>query len=136
MWGGEEDLIRVRTHRRSHPVYLFPCVVPDGKGEALFLRLCRRTNELANDPEWYHTFKTTCTTSLVDSVNAITPGRIPGFLWRVLLPGHSPRAAYRLGLIRDDQQRGFDAVLADALITPRAQAHGDAPGFSLAIRGR
>jgi hypothetical protein len=134
VWGGEEDLIRVRTHRRKHPVYLFPCVVPDGKGEALFQRLCRRTNELANEPEWYHTFKTTCTTSLVDLVNQVTPGRVP-FMWRILLPGHTPRAAFRLGLIQDVEQRGYEALLESCYITDRALAHGDAVGgFSQAIR--
>jgi hypothetical protein len=81
LWAGEEDLIRLRTNVRSHPVYLFPCVVPEGKGEAVFLRLCRRANELVNNPEWYHTLQTTCTTSLTDVVNQVTPGRVP-FMWR------------------------------------------------------
>lgn len=136
VWGGEEDLIHVRTHRRNHQVYLFPCEVPPGKGAALFLRLCRRTNELANQPEWYHTMKTTCATSLVELINQVTPGRVP-FMLRLLLPGHTPRAAYRLGLLKDDAKQGFEAVHAAAAITAKAHAHGDAhAGYSQAIRGR
>lgn len=135
LWGGEEDLIRLRTNGRKNPAYLFKCAVPEGKGPQLFLNLCERANKLAQQPEWYHTLHTTCTTSLVQAVNAITPGRVP-FMWRILLPGHSPRAAYRLGLIDDPQDQGYDAVLAAAAITERAQAHGDAPGFSQVVRGR
>lgn len=135
LFGGEEDLIRLRTNGRKNPVYLFPCDVPEGKGQALFLAVCERANQLAARPEWYHTLHTTCTTSLVQAVNQITPGRIP-FMWRLLLPGHTPRAAFRLGLLQDPEQRGYEALLASCAITPRAQAHGDAPGFSEAIRRR
>ena len=133
LWGGEEDLVRLRTNGRKTSVYLFPCEVPEGKGEELFLRLCQRTNQLAEKPEWYHTLHTTCTTSLVEVVNKVTPRRIP-FMWRLLLPGHSPRAAYRLGLIRDPEQRGYEATLAACAITEKAQAHGATQGFSRAIR--
>jgi hypothetical protein len=136
VWGGEEDLIQVRTHRRGHPVFLFPCAVPEGKAEALFLRLCRRTNELAKTPEWYHTLKTTCSTSLVRMINQVTPGRVP-IMWRLLLPGHTPSAAYRLGLLKDEEQLGYEATLAACAISDRARAHGDGlEGYSQAIRSR
>lgn len=135
VWGGEEDLIRLRTNGRKNPAYLFPCEVPEDKGAELFLRLCQRTNDLAARPEWYNTFQTTCTTSLVEIINRVSPNRVP-FMWRLLLPGHSPRAAYRLGLFHDPQNIGYDATLAACAITKRAQAHPGLEGFSQAIRGR
>lgn len=131
VWGTEEDLIRLRTNVRNSKVLAFPCVVPPGKGQDLFVRLCNRANALATQPEWYHTLTTTCTTSLVEVVNEVTPRRVP-FVWRVLLPGHTPRAVHRLKLVQD--QGGYEATLAHADITERARAHGDAPGFSRAIR--
>jgi hypothetical protein len=133
LWGGEEDLIRLRTNGRKSRVHLFPCSVPEGKGEALFLDLCQRANQLAQRPEWYHTLRTTCTTSLTQAINRVTPGRVP-FMWRLLLPGHSPRAAYRLGLLRDEENVGYDAILEKSLITPRAQAHEGLEGWSQAVR--
>jgi hypothetical protein len=36
----------------------------------------------------------------VKVVNKITPGRIP-FVWRNFLPGYTPKAAFKLGLIED-----------------------------------
>lgn len=131
VWGGEEDIVRLRTNGRKNQVYLFPCNVPDGKGEAVFRYLCERANTLAEKPEWYNTLSTTCTTSLVQAVNKVTPGRIP-FMWRLLLPGHSPRAAHRLGLIKD--QGGYGATLAACAITAKARAHEGTAGFSAAIR--
>jgi hypothetical protein len=132
LFGGEEDLIRLRTNGRKSPVYLFPCRVPDGKGEALFRLLCEKANALAERPEFYNTLTTTCTTSLVQAVNKVTPGRIP-LLWRTLLPGHSPRAAYRLGLIRD-VAGNYPETLKACYVSDKARAHEGTEGFSAAIR--
>jgi hypothetical protein len=55
-------------------------------------------------------------------------------MWRLLLPGHSPRAAYRLGLIKDSEGLGYDGTLAVCRVGARARAHDNRPGFSLAIR--
>ena len=120
IWGTEADVVRLRTDVRRNRVYRFECVVPPGKGQALLLQLCERTNALAATPEWYNTLTTTCTTNLVQAVNRVSPGRVP-FVWRILLPGHSPRAAHRLGLIVD--RGGYDATLAAAeLSSPRSDA--------------
>jgi hypothetical protein len=100
VWGSERDLIGLRTNVRNNKVHLYQVVTPPGKDKALFLELCHRTQQLATEPEWYHSISTTCLTSIVHQVNQVTPNRIP-MTWRYLLPGHSARAAFRLGLIED-----------------------------------
>ncbi len=48
----------------------------------------------------------------------MTPGRIP-FTWRNLLPGYTPRAAFKLGLIED--WGGFDQTVEASRIDLIAQ---------------
>ena len=49
---------------------------------------------------------------------------------------HSPRAAYRLKLVSNPEEKAFDEYLASCAISEKARAHGDAPGFSQVIRDR
>jgi len=100
IWGSERDLIGLRTNARGNKVHLYRVTATDEKKKALFLELCHRTQQLASKPEWYNSIFTTCLTSIVQQVNRITPNRIP-MTWRYLLPGHSTRAALKLGLIED-----------------------------------
>ena len=64
----------------------------------MFILLAKRSDELARDPEWYHSLSTTCATELRKLINDVAPIRIP-YAWRLLLPGHSARMAFRLGLL-------------------------------------
>jgi len=100
VWGSERDLIGLRTNARGNKVHLYRVTSTPAKKQALFLQLCHRGQQLAINPEWYHSLFTTCLTSIVQQVNRVTPNRIP-LTWRYLLPGHSTRAALRLGLIED-----------------------------------
>lgn len=100
VWGTERDLIGLRTNVRGNKVHLYRVTSTPEKKKALFLELCNRSQQLATKAEWYNSLFTTCLTSIVQQVNRITPNRIP-LTWRYLLPGHSTRAALRLGLIED-----------------------------------
>ena len=61
--------------------------------------------------------------------NRVAPTRI-----RVVLPGHSDRLAYDLGLLAAEGP--FDQIKAASKINLAAQLHADNPNFSRAIRGR
>ena len=115
--GFEHDVLALRTNARGHKDYLFRGITPPGKEKALLLALTDKANSLAEKAEWYHSFLTTCNTSIVGMVNRITPGRVP-FTWRNFLPGYTPRAAYKLGLIED--WGGFDETMNRARIDEHA----------------
>ncbi len=127
----ESDALHLRTNIRGNKVHLYRVQAPPGKDKALFNALCDRANQLASSPEWYHTFSKTCTTSIVDQVNLITPGRIPR-MWRTLLPGHAARAAWKLKLIED--WGGYDATLEASRVDERAKKWNGKEEFSSFIR--
>jgi hypothetical protein len=131
--GDERDLIKLRSNHRKDVVYLYPIHTTPGKMRAMFTSMLARANKLRVDPEFYNTATNTCTTNIVRHVNAISPRRVP-FHPAVLLPGHSDRLAYDLGLI--DKSLPFDAVRARHRINERAMKYADDPQFSLRIRGR
>jgi hypothetical protein len=97
--GFERDMIFLRTNARKHQVHRYRTTTSRRRERELFILLARRADELARQPEWYHSLSTTCATELRTQINRISPVRIP-FVWRLLLPGHSPRMAYRLGLLQ------------------------------------
>jgi len=129
--GFERDVTGLRTHGRKNKDYMFRAITPPGKDKMLLMGLINKLNQLAVEPEWYHSLLTTCNTSIVRLVNQVTPGRIP-FLWRNFLPGYTPKAAFRLKLIED--WGGFERTLELARIDERAQAWDGKEDYSLMIR--
>lgn len=129
--GFERDVTGLRTHARKNKDYMFRAITPPGKDKALLLGLIAKLNQLAEQPEWYHSLLTTCNTSIVRVVNQVTPGRIP-FLWRNFLPGYTPKAAYRLKLIED--WGGFEQTLEAARIDERAQVWDGESDYSEMLR--
>jgi hypothetical protein len=110
---------------------MFRVDAPEGKPKALFEQLCKRINQLADRPEWYHTLSASCSTTIISQVNAITPGRIPK-TWRALLPGHAARAAFKYGLIED--WGGYEKTLKISRIDEYARSWNGDGDFSEHIR--
>lgn len=129
--GFERDVTGLRTHGRKNKDYMFRAITPPGKDKDLLMGLIGKLNQLAVEPEWYHSLLTTCNTSIVRIVNQVTPGRIP-FLWRNFLPGYTPKAAFKLKLIED--WGGLEATLAAARIDERAQAWDGEEDYSAMLR--
>ena len=129
--GFERDVTGLRTHARKNKDYMFRAITPPGKDKALLLGLINKLNQLAAEPEWYHSLLTTCNTSIVRIVNQVTPGRIP-FLWRNFLLGYTPKAAFKLKLIED--WGGFEATLEKARIDERAQRWDGTEDYSVMLR--
>jgi len=99
--GDERDLIQLRTNHRRDPVYLYPIRAPRERIEQMFVGMLRRANRLREEPEFYNTLTSTCTTNIVRHVNELVPGRVP-WSYKVLFPGYSDELAYDLGLIDTD----------------------------------
>jgi len=129
--GFERDVTGLRTHGRGNKDYMFRAMTPPGKNKELLMGMIQKLNDLAVNPEWYHSLLTTCNTSIVRIVNQVTPGRIP-FLWRNFLPGYTPKAAFKLQLIED--WGGFEATLEKARIDQRAQDWDGVEDYSAMLR--
>jgi hypothetical protein len=129
--GLERDVTGLRTHARKNKDYMFRAITPSGKDKMLFMGLLNKLNQLAVEPEWYHSLLTTCNTSIVQIVNQVTPGRIP-FLWRNFLPGYTPKAAHKLKLIED--WGGLEATLEKARIDEVAQQWDGQEDYSAMLR--
>ena len=132
--GSEDDVIKVRTNFRKDDTYLYPIATDKEKMQWLFLSMLERANELKEQPEFYNTLTSTCTTNIVDHVNDMVEGRIP-FSYKVLLPGYSDELAYDLGLI--DTDLSFEEAQDKFRIDELAQEYDEEGnvGFSQWIRG-
>lgn len=131
--GDERDLILLRTSIRDVEVYLYKGRATPEQVQNLLVDMLNRANKLYREPEFYDTLTNNCTTNLVQHVNQLRPGRIPYDL-RVLLPGHSDRLAYELGLL--EISGSFEYARANAKINELAMVYADSPEFSQRIRRR
>ena len=104
VWATEADAIGVRARCRTRSIthLLEGRVLREESKPALFESYLKRTNAVAEKPEWYNTITNTCTTNLVQHINDIYPGRVPmGLAW--LLPGLSPEMMERERLIHIEE---------------------------------
>lgn len=129
--GDERDLILLRARVRQVDVHLYRGRAEPQQVQDLLVDMLARVNKLQRQPEYYDTLTNNCTTNLVQHVNKLRPGRIP-YDWRVLLPGHSDRLAYELGLL--EIQGPFEVARAAARINELALAYANDPEFSKRIR--
>ncbi len=129
--GDERDLILLRARVRQVDVHLYRGRAEPQQVQDLLVDMLARVNKLQQQPEYYDTLTNNCTTNLVQHVNKLRPGRIP-YDWRVLLPGHSDRLAYELGLL--EIQGPFEVARAAARINELALAYANDPEFSKRIR--
>lgn len=129
----ERDLIGLRTNIRQDPpedVYLYRTNIPLENLRRLFLDYLRTINELRENPEFYNTLTTNCTTSIFlhTKVNAGSPP----LSWKVLASGHTPSLIYDLG--RLDRSLPFEELRRLSHINERARKAGTSPDFSQRIR--
>jgi hypothetical protein len=129
--GDERDLIKLRTNYRHDQVYLYPIRTTPERMRRMFIEMLTRANQLRDQPEFYNTLTSTCTTNIVCHVNTIVPGRVP-FSLAILLPGYSDRLAYRIGLI--DTNLSFEAARERYHVNEWAERYADDPQFSARIR--
>ncbi len=100
--GDERDLIRVRTNYRrpQELVYLYRTRASPENARRLFLEYVDKINRLTEQPEFYNTATTNCTTDVWSLVRALSD-QVP-LDWRVLVSGYFPEYAYDLGSLDTD----------------------------------
>jgi Domain of unknown function (DUF4105) len=130
--GDERDLIGVRTSYREprEQVYLYRTRANPETARRLFLEYVEKINQLKEQPEFYNTLTTNCTTDVWWLTRALS-GELP-LDRRVLLSGYFPDYVYDFGAL--DTSLPFAALKARSLINDKAQAAGQAPDFSMRIR--
>jgi hypothetical protein len=130
--GDERDLIRLRTSFRNpqEDVYLYHLRMPPERKRLLFLEYIKKINELKEEPEFYNTLTTNCTTNVVTHVQAY--GGKLRYNWKILLSGYTPQYLYELGVL--DTSLPFVELRKLSHINQRAHEAGDDQNFSLKIR--
>ena len=128
----ERDLIGVRTNYRKPEelVYLYRTRTNPDNGRRLFLEYVERINHLKEQPAFYNTLTSNCTTDVWSLARALSDQ--VSLDWRVLLSGYFPAYAYDLGSL--DTSMPFTELKARSLINEKAHAAGQDPGFSARIR--
>jgi hypothetical protein len=132
--GDERDLIRVRTNYRRDPpedVYLYRVRGPVENARRLFLEYVHAINALRDEPRFYDTLTTNCTTTILLHTR-VNPGHLP-LSWKVLLSGYAAEHAYEQG--RLDRSLPFAELHRRSRINDAARAADQAPDFSRRIRG-
>lgn len=127
----ERDVIKLRSNYREDDVFLYPVKTTKANMQKLFISMLTRANKLATEPEFYNTLTNTCTTSIVNHVNELVPGRIP-FSYKVLMPGYSDELAQKISLI--DTTLPIEELRVKYRINDKAMKYADDPLFSERIR--
>ena len=132
--GDERDLIGVRTNVRADPpedVYLYRVAMPKDAARRLFLEYVRDMNALRDQPQFYNTATTNCTTMVL--INNRVNGPVSLLNWKILLSGYLPQLVHERG--RLDPSLPFSELRQRSRVNEAAQAAGiDAPDFSARIR--
>lgn len=130
----ERDVIGLRTNYRNNPiehVYIYPLKGSSGDGKRLFLEYIQQLNHLKNNPEFYNSLTTNCTTGIWTN-SLVNTNRIP-FHWKILLSGYVPEYLYEQGRLKTDGL-SFAQLEQRALINQRARRIGIVSDFSSRIR--
>jgi hypothetical protein len=85
----EDDTIKLRTHQRKNPVYLFPLEAEKSFIQELFLDMLYRAKKLQKTPEFYHPWFNSCTTNLVDHANKVFREKKIPKNFKTILPGYT-----------------------------------------------
>ncbi len=131
--GDERDLVRLRTNYRKDPpeeVYIFRTNAPKENVRRLFLDYFKTINSLRDQPQFYNTLTTNCTTNVVRHTK-VNPGG-GHYSWKVLLSGYAPLYAYERG--RLDRSIPFAELKQRSHINDAAHAADQDPEFSRRIR--
>jgi hypothetical protein len=128
----ERDVVRVRTTYRQpqEDVYVYRTNAPVKNIRRIFLDYIKSMNELRDQPSYYNTLTTNCTTSILFHTR-MNP-ESPPLSWKVLLSGYVPDYLYELG--RLDTARPFAELEKLSLVNARAHAADRDPIFSQRIR--
>ena len=136
VFGDERDLIGVRTVMRPDDrVFMYPVNATPEQVQQLFQSIANRTNQIYEQPEFYHTLLNNCMNGILRHTVELTPEEISWFDPSIILPGYSDRFAYDKGII-GSADLSFEQLKRTYRIDQRAREHGIRDGFSKAIRNQ
>jgi hypothetical protein len=128
----DRDVIRVRTTYRQpqEDVYVYRVKAPVINIRRGFLDYLKTINEMRDQPKFYNTLTTNCTTSVLFHTRMNRES--PPMSWKILLSGYVPDYLYELG--RLDTTRPFIELERISRINERARAAATDTAFSQRIR--
>jgi len=128
----ERDLIGVRTNHRvpEERVYVLRTRMALENGRKLFLEYVNRINKLHNEPAFYNTLTTNCTTQVLAQVKAL--GGVAKYTWKILLSGYVPEYLYETETLMPGMS--LEEIMEKSLVNERAKTFRDDPNFSQLIR--
>ncbi len=123
----ERDIIRLRTDYRDpqEDVYLYRTRISPENAQRLFLEYIHKINALKQQPEFYNTLTTNCTTNVIRHIRAF--GGKARYNWKILLSGYAAQYAYDLGGL--DTSLAFEELRQRCYINPRAHSIGNDAGL-------
>lgn len=128
----ERDVIGVRTtyRRPQEEVYIYRIRAPRENIRRAFLDYLKTINEMREQPRFYNTLTTNCTTGIW--VHTKVNPESPPWSWKILLSGYIPERLYQLG--RLDMTRPFAELERLSYVSARARAADKNSAFSQRIR--
>jgi hypothetical protein len=126
----ERDTVRLRSNVRGEDVRLYRLRTPPEGARALLLQYVAEANALAEEPAFYNSMTTNCTTAIVKLIRA-AGGTLP-FDWRLIVNGYLPGYLYDQGAVVTTIP--LSELMERARIDDRARAADQSPDFSRLIR--
>jgi len=114
----EWDIIYTRSNTRGEQVYFFPVNMPQAQAKALFKEYLNKVDDLAQQPKWYNTLTSNCTTLVFDMVQAVSQKPLPTD-YRLLASGYLPNYMYDLQALNQDWD--LSTWYARAHVNPRVK---------------
>jgi Domain of unknown function (DUF4105) len=126
----ERDTVRLRSNVRGEDVRLYRLNTSPEGSRALLLQYVAEANALAEEPAFYNSITTNCTTAIVKLIRAA--GRTLPLDWRLIVNGYLPGYLYDQGAVVTTIP--LSELMERARIDARAKAADQSPEFSRLIR--
>lgn len=126
----ERDCIRLRTNYRGEDIYLYHTLASPAQARERFREYINTINDLHQNPHWYNTVTSNCTTSI--RAQRAAKLRTP-WDWRILLNGKADEMLYQHHAIATGGL-SFNELKQRSLINERGRAADKDPDFSRLIR--
>jgi hypothetical protein len=133
--GDETDLINLRTNHRNDTTFLYPIKISQESLKKLFIAMLEKTNKLYNEPEFYNTLTSTCTTELAVHATEHTKQPINKFHPKVLLPGYSDKLLFEKNLI-DTNITNYEKLRKQFNINEISKEYINSQNYHLGIRNK
>jgi hypothetical protein len=134
VWSTEKDIVTEGVRLWGHEIETYPVTVTPDQAARILRGFLERTDQLAQRPEFYNTFRHNCTTELAAVVNREFDTPIPWDL-SFVLTGTSARYLHRLGYL-GDPEAPFAPQMRRARIGDEVRRLAELPetDFSRALR--